>query len=437
MAIETVGKATKDWLVEQVDLLIPFLDHEEWWFHRTTVSALAPVVSDERTYQKILPALGKFFKTNHRFNLSGPMRWGNIPDSIKKAPEHVQQLARESLKEAYAGFVDYQHESARIVNIVNPTLRDALAESLVALPGGHDTLYQLGKELYPDQELPFRKILLSADPAHLSPELQKIVQQTVGDNLIPEYVQKNRDVLLQEADSQDVARGGAMEGLTELYRTSGIEDYDWGDFGPVHSEMQWHYHSFNPPEKFLKGDDRMGRYRDVSLPAGMEKWNAMDFDPAAARWPRGRAPFAAADGELATPAATSCELSFCKCPDPVNTLWENDVLLLRGTFNIPALEEGYRYRILHGGISHVGSGGGYRLYINGKLFHEDRNAVDRRGGATPKGRVIPKQWWSEFDDGQVDLSVITFKKHHPRTKKYGGNISIFLQRMKVPPLDAE
>jgi hypothetical protein len=111
------------------------------------------------------------------------------------------------------------------------------------------------------------------------------------------------------------------------------------------------------------------------------------------------------------------------------------VLLIRGKFKIPPLEAGYRYRLLHGGISHVGSGGGYRLYVNGKLFDERKNGTDRRGGGVPIGKVITKEWWSDFNAGEVTLAAITFKKHHPRTKKFGGNVSFFLQRMKNPPLD--
>jgi hypothetical protein len=49
--------------------------------------------------------------------------------------------------------------------------------------------------------------------------------------------------------------------------------------------------------------------------------------------------------------------------------------------------------------------------------------------------VITKEWWADFNAGEVTLAAITFKKHHPRTKKFGGNVSFFLQRMKNPPLD--
>jgi hypothetical protein len=29
---------------------------------------------------------------------------------------------------------------------------------------------------------------------------------------------------------------------------------------------------------------------------------------------------------------------------------------------------------------------------------------------------------------------ISFKKHHPRTRKFGGNLCFHMQRMKVPPV---
>ena len=45
-----------------------------------------------------------------------------------------------------------------------------------------------------------------------------------------------------------------------------------------------------------------------------------------------------------------------------------------------------------------------------------------------------KELWSEFANGPVTLSAISFKKHHPRTRKFGGNLCFYMQRMKVPPV---
>ncbi len=437
IAVSLLAKGEPDWIVENVAVILPFLAHDEWWLQYSALAALTPVATDPRAYRDVIPAIGELFSGNYRYNLSGFMRWGRLPDSIRDAPPEVRELARETWKQAYTGFIELDHHNPRVTRTVNPQIRGALAESIARLPGGYDVLYSIGREKFPDEELPFRELFLSADPERLSAELRVIVDDVVGGNLIPAYIEEHRGQLLREAEGEEV-RGGRMEGLTDLYRQVGIDDYNWENHGPEHNEMEWHYHSFDPPEPFLAQSDRLGRFRPVTLPDGMENWYSRTFDPAAAGWKRGKAPFAAANGEAALPAGgQGCTLSFCRCADPANTLWEDDVLLIRGEFDFPTLEEGYMYRLLHGGISHVGSGGGYHLYVNGRRFIEDERAVDRREGGRPRGRVIPREMWSEFNDGRVTLSAITFKKHHPRTNRYGGNISIMMQRMKVPPLELD
>lgn len=434
-AIEAIGKAPKEWVVEQVDLILGFLKHEEWWLHQSALAALAPVVADERCYKKVLSAIGEFLKTNYYYNLSAKIRWGAIAKRLQEAAPHVQKLARETLEEAYLGFVEYDHKLERVENIVNPMTLDALADALTKLPGGYDVLYQLGKQRYPEQKIPFKELLLKADPELLSPELKKLIDQAIGGNLIPAYLEKNRETLRKEAISEKV-KSGKMGGLVALYNKVGVDEYNWQDFGPHPGEMKWYHHSFDPPEKWMKDDDRLGRYRPVTFPKGMEQWFGQDFSPEAAGWKIGPAPFGAADGKKERMGrGNNCKLSFCKCTKPIQTLWEKDVILIRNKFEFPPLEEGYRYRLLHGGTSHVGLGGGFRLYINGKLFTEQKTGVDRRGGSRAMGRVITKDWWPEFEGGEVTLSAISFKKHHPRSKKYGGNISIFMQRMKVPPVE--
>lgn len=444
-AIELLGKAPKDWIVGQVDLLVSFLTHEEWWFRKGALVALSPVVTDDRCYRKILPAIGKMLRRNYRYNVTGALRWGDLPEYLREAKPEVQELARKSFKEAYLNYVDYEHGLDRVVNTVNPMTRDAIILSIAALPGGYDTIYAIGKEQSPDIDLPFKEVFLKADPKRLSPELKKIVDDAVGGNLIPQYIAKNRKQLLSEAASESRtkdAKSVKMPGLLSLYQKVGVQDYSWNSHGPEFREMKWHYHSFDPAEKWMKPNDRLGRYRDVTFPEGMGKWYEANFDPKAAGWKQGLAPFGAADGKLENFADImtkrgGCELSFCGCSKPMQTLWKNDVLLIQGDFEFPPFEDGYRYRLIHGGVSHVGSGGGYRLYVNGKLFNEIKQGVDRREGERPIGKVIPKDWWPEFAGGKVKLSAITFKKYHPRTKKYGGNIAIFMQRMKSPPVDEE
>jgi len=435
IALQVVGKAPADWIVERIDTVLPYLEHGEWWFQDAALQALTPVVVDERCYQRTIPAIGKLLRTSHRYKVVSQFLWGDMPAQLRKAEAKVRDLAKQHFKEAYTQYVALEHPSDVVEQRVNPGMRDVIVQSITKLPGGYDTLYELGKRQHPDEQLPFKQVFLAADPDQLSPELKKLVDETVGGNLIPAYVNKHREPLVKEAASEDVGRRAQMPGLIALYNKVGIDAYNWRDYGPAGEEMAWHFYSYDPPEKWMEPDDRLGRYRVVTFPDGMENWYTPGFDPTAHGWQRGLAPFGSADGEKGRIAGgRGCDLPFCGCDIPVNTLWENDVLLIRGDFEFPPFEEGYRYRLLHGGISHVGSGGGYRLYINGELFIENKTGVDRRGGARPMGKVITKEWWPMFEEGKVTLAAISFMKHHPRTKKYGGNITIFMQRMKVPPV---
>ncbi len=264
---------------------------------------------------------------------------------------------------------------------------------------------------------------------------QVALQPIVRHGLAPEFIDQNRDALARAFEDPDSAAEAALNGLIALYNTVGIHDYDWQPYGPDRTEMEWYYHSFDPVEQPEPGTERarLGRYREVTYPDGMENWNQPDFDPQAAGWERGLAPFASLNGERK--AWGNCKGGFCGCGEEPNTLWEHEVLLKQGTFAIPPLEEGYIYRILIGGMSHVGAGDGTRVYLNGDAFYARQTAVDRRRGGRPIGSVIGNEWWSAFEEGEVHLAATSFLKYYPRTSNYGNYITVFFQRMKLPPLD--
>jgi hypothetical protein len=149
-------------------------------------------------------------------------------------------------------------------------------------------------------------------------------------------------------------------------------------------------HSFDPVERPPLGRERnrLGRYRKVTYPAGMENWNQPDFNAKAAGWQHGKSPFASFDGKLEP--FGSCIGGFCGCGEPPNTLWEKEVLLINGNFEIPPFEEGYLYRILVGGMSHVSAGDGLHVYANGREIFSRTTAVDRRAGGQPIGTHISR-----------------------------------------------
>lgn len=94
-ALNLVGRAPADWVAPHVDLLLPFLKHEEQWLQNAALIALTPVVADERCYQKVLPAIGELLRTCQRVSTIGPVRRGALPNNLAAAsPEVIRPVCR-------------------------------------------------------------------------------------------------------------------------------------------------------------------------------------------------------------------------------------------------------------------------------------------------------------------------------------------------------
>lgn len=105
---------------------------------------------------------------------------------------------------------------------------------------------------------------------------------------------------------------------------------------------------------------------------------------------------------------------------------------MRGKFTFPKFKEGYRYRLLVGGISHVKAGEGLRVYVNGKLLMERERGVDKREGAVPIGCDLDKSWWPDFQSGETTLAATSFLQVEPTNTR--NRIHICIQEMKAVPI---
>jgi hypothetical protein len=182
--------------------------------------------------------------------------------------------------------------------------------------------------------------------------------------------------------------------------------------------------------------EKGNRYRTVTYPAGMENWFAAKFDATQAGWKKGLQPFGQLDGKLAALSET-CTASFCGCGHKPKTLWEKEILLVRGTFEVRPLKQGYRYRIVVGGAAHVNSGDGYNIYINGKLLAESKTGVAVRQGGQPRGGYIYAEFRDEFQGGKVTISAVSFLRYnHPRhgIQPPRGHLSLWMEAQKIPPV---
>jgi hypothetical protein len=448
-ALHVIGYCPADWVAPHVDLLLPFLKHKDWWLRNAALTALTPVVADERCYRRVLPAIGELVRTNQRSAVTLGLM-GSLRTRIKRGGPAVHRLAAATLKETYTGYAGTK--TAKGGQDISSTLDshlESIAASLADVPGGLDVLYEVVRQRFPQEVLPYKQFFLNADPAMFGPKLKTAIAPIITQELIPEYVGRNREGLRKQVanEVQSAYPGGQrdkIDPLVALYDRAGIKDYGWHMFADLR-EAEWSFHSFDPiTSQQVPWDQLVTRYREVTLPEGMENWHESDFDIAKAGWKKGTSPFGQYQGKIPRGAFGKCSAN---CTGPrcfggasVRTLWDKEVLLLRGTFKIPKLKEGHRYRLRVNDGNHVGVGGGHIIYVNGRELIEAKICGGRGSGGQPKGAFITREFLDDFQAGEVTIAVKTFLrfsakyKVKPNTRVPQGKFSLHLEEMKLPPM---
>jgi alpha-galactosidase len=260
------------------------------------------------------------------------------------------------------------------------------------------------------------------------------------DGIVPAFIASpaNQPALTAAAKGERPQRPNqflrdSIDALVNCYNAAGIHDYDWKIFGHDLRDAGWEYFSFDPPETQPK--DKPNRYRKVTYPVGMENWFAVDFDAAKAGWKKGLPPFGQLDGKP-EPLGQCDRTGDCGCGEKPRTLWEKEVIMIRGTFDIPPLKDGRRYRLVIGGSNHVMSGEGYAIHANGKLLAESNSGVPNRAGGQPRGGHVYADLRGEFKGGKVTLAATSFLQFSKKGAAIPprGHLTVWIEEQQLPPL---
>ena len=447
-ALQLIGRGSTEEILPHVDLLLSYLKHEEDWLKNAALTALTPVAADQRCYQRVLPAIGDLIRSNQRVSVTRGLA-GSIRAKIKAAGPEVQKLATDTLKETYTGYEGAKTAPGGLDTTSTFEFHlEAIAESLADVPGGLDILYEIARQRKPKEILPYKEFFLRADSSRFGPKLKKAINPIIMDELIPEYVGKNRARLKQLAggEIQSGYPGGSrdsVDGLVALYDRAGYKDYGWKMFMDLRN-AEWTYHSFDPiASEQVPFDQLITRYRKVTLPKGLEDWFAADH--ASPSWKRAQSPFGHYMGKLPTgpvhKCGSGCVGPGCYGATKINTFWEEEVLLLRQHFEVPSVKPGHRYRLRVNDGNHVGSGGGHVIYINGEQLIETQKCNGRGSGGRPKGAYITRDFMDDFKGGKVCITVMTFLRNNDKYKVKPskpvpqGKFSLHIEEQKLPPME--
>jgi hypothetical protein len=440
-AMQAVSSGAPERIAPHIDRLLYFLAHDEWWLRNSALGVLMNVVADKQHSAKILPVLERTIAENQRYNALGPL--GGLAAKLKSADPSVQSAIVKMLGHSYTEF-SQEMQTREVPNLGGETRHlDLIARWLAACPGGLEELFGVSRKRFPDEPLRHRKEFLGRQDT-AGPIVKKALRSIILDEIIPEHVGRKYNALvsLAAAKSQTGFPGGrndSLDQLVRLYRNAGLEGYDWHDFGPEMRTAEWSYHTFDPiPQEQVAWDQLIMRYRRVTLPNGMKNWYAPDFDPDKAGWNKGRGAFGQISGKMPVDRL-SCRGPGCFCGTKTNTLWDKEVLLFSGKFKLPPMKKGYRYRLLVNDGNHVGRGGGYDVYIDGKRLVSSGRCPKRGQGGLPKGAFITHDWVERLSGRDVTIAVRSFwrfnhrYKNLPTTREPQGRISVHFEEMKLPP----
>ncbi|MFM2171436.1 MAG: hypothetical protein RI957_1665, partial [Verrucomicrobiota bacterium] len=227
-----------------------------------------------------------------------------------------------------------------------------------------------------------------------------------------------------------------LDSVVDHYKAAGVNDYNWKPiFGT--SNESWDYLGFDLPA----GLDLTKPIADLAsiLPQGQEKWYTLDFDAKKSGWKNGAQPLGVAEDKTVYPDWFVQKYGGSRYVKP-KTVVEHDVLLLRGTFDLPPLKEKHRYRILVNGSPHTNSGDAFAIFVNGKpmAFFNTGITAWRREGGQPRGAHIVGEFREEFSRDKVTLAIASFPAANVKAATdvppAGPSFSVSIEEMSLPDL---
>jgi len=336
-----------------IGVILPWTTHEEWWLRESSFAALSGLERDDAEYLRIAPKLLTMMTDEYHTQPRARMT------------NHLKAMLRKKKKDSdigkliLAGMEKAAKESEVKTGLRSPegAYNVALAAN-VCLSQAPETAVQIAKIIRSRfSELGTGQLVrLVATPnsnregkpygfytllEKLSPDQRTELTDILFDSYRPELVKR-----MKASEKEDRALIDTIIDLTKLKRPVA----GWRAIGqPQPAERVWRFTSLDPQEKDKMHPREKKRFRNVSLPVGLEKWYLPEFDDR--EWKSGKAPIGKGLFKRG------------------NTIFKNssewgdgEFLLMRTTFELAALDyDSYRISVL--------ASQGFHVYLNGHRIH--------------------------------------------------------------------
>ncbi len=343
-ALSALSRARPEDILESLPLVMPWIEHEEWWIRQGAFTALNAIAQEEALLPHVLPTMVNMFLQEER----AQPRWG--------MQHHVSQvLRRTSPDSAEAAQAFAALQQAVESTVIRPAQRAGegryyvVQAALAALQESPENAVSVAEaferrfpQLTPDDIQSVTQRLLE-----MREEADEATQAALTERLIDSFRRKFLHLLQTEPHSVP------LDTLVSLVRLDRPE-VGWRVLGELDAaERVWQFTSFDPePEDQLP--DHMGqRYRAVTLPESLQGWSQPEYD--ASGWEAGHAPIG--KGAFRGRGRNGIII------DNKSEWGTGEFIVLRGTFDIedPAEYDFFRLRVL--------ANQGFRIYLNGHQIH--------------------------------------------------------------------
>ena len=176
-AMKALAIADAAHIVPEVDRLLHFVNHQEWWLSAAAMAPLARVAADERFYRPVLSAVAHVLAGNTRVSRLQEIR--NVFQAVRQADPAIQAFAVDVLCRAYAAFptAAQMHGPDRISMVsAEHYLLSQLVGMIAQFPTGADALFEHARRRFPDQVLPHPDVYLRGDATRFRPEIREAIE---------------------------------------------------------------------------------------------------------------------------------------------------------------------------------------------------------------------------------------------------------------------
>lgn len=339
---------------ENIDAIIPWTKHEEWWLRESSFVALFGLEKDEELFVKVLPTLMAMVSDEYHTHPRGNMMW-----YLKR------QVNQDNLETAVGRII--------VAGLVEAAKTAEVKEGLRSAEGAHNvyTAVQLCLEKDPSTAITMATMIKQRFDVLNVGQMIKIIatpnsnregkpfglytllekqsdaqRKELTDLLYNDY----RRELLKRMETEGIGNQALVNSIIDLTQLKDATA-GWQAIGsPKPADRVWHYLDVDPmTEKDVMHRREKKRFRDISLAKDLAGWFLPDFD--ASKWQSGKAPIG--KGEFSRGGRSFENQSF----------WGyGEFLLMRTTFEMESLDyDVYRLSVL--------ANQGFHIYLNGHKIH--------------------------------------------------------------------